>query len=182
MQDQHEGQHLGQLAEGDGPGQDLCAADPQRRGHGQEIDEGHLGGRQHEEADAPAGGFQSGGRHLVEFGHLVILGGESAHHAYPAQIFFHDLGQRRHPVLQGQPSGEQFQSREGGAHADNRHKGEGHQTQDRVDTQQHEGAAADENTEVEHAQDAGVGPQAHALDIEDTASHQIAGVDAVMPR
>ena len=180
LQNGHERQELDQAAHRGLAIHHLEPAHQQHQAHGGVVGEGHHRRVLHPDADALAGQQQCPPRGAVELAHLVILRGEGAHHANPAQVLVHHPGENRHALLQLVPALAQLQPRHDGAPADHRHEAHRDQRHERIGDEQLVGAEPDQHGEVEGAQQAEGHEHAYALDVEHAARHQIAGVDPVV--
>ena len=180
LQDQHEDQELGDVADSDVPGQHAVAADPEHQRHRAVVGQGHQAYVAYADVDGAVGvafGLLGDG---VELAHLMLASGERAHDADAAQVLLHHVGQPRQALLQPQPRHAQPHARHGGAPRDHRREAQRRQREHRVGARQQIGAPADQHQQpdrLDHPSVEGVG---HRLDVEHAAGDQLAGVHAVV--
>ena len=111
LQDRHEGEILGERADGDLAREHLAAADPEQEAHGEEEGVGHRGGVAHPQVDPAVGERQRLLRDRIELAELMGLRGEGADHADAAEVLLHDAGQHAELFLEREPAGAQPQPR-----------------------------------------------------------------------
>ena len=179
---QHKSQGFCELAECDGPGQNLLPTDPKRGGHGEEVNETHLCCRVDEQANTAGRDCEGFSGTLVKPRHLVSVCRESAYYPNAPKVFFHDLGEMRHLILQCHPGVPKLKARERTSEGDNRHEAKCHKSKFEIVSDQDHCTAANKAREENHSEEAGVDPMPQALNIQNTARHEVAGVYPVMPR
>ena len=180
LQDGHEGEILGERADGDLAREHLVAADPQEEAHGEEEGIGHRGGVAHPQVDTPLRKLERLVRDRIELGELVGLGGEGADHPNPAEILLHDAREHAELFLERQPAGAQSEPRHHRAPGGEGNEAQRNQTEHRLAAQQERGPGADQDGEQHQPDQPGVDHHADALDVEHAAGDQLAGVHAVV--
>jgi hypothetical protein len=180
LQDGHEGEVLGERADGDRAREHLEATDPQQQAHGEEIGVGHRGGVADPQVDTPVGEGEGLARHHIELVELIGLRGKGADYTDAAEVLLHHAREDAELFLQSEPAGAQAKARDDRSPGGEGHEAQRDQAERRLSAQQQACSDADQDDGQHEADHPGIDHRPDALDVEHAAGDQLARVHPVV--
>ncbi len=180
LQDGHEGEVLGERADGDRAREHFQATEPQQQAHGEEIGVGHRRGVADPQVDAPVGEGEGLARYRIELGELMGLRGKGADHTDAAEVLLHHAREDAELFLQSQPAGAQAKAGDDRSPGGKGHEAQRDQAEHRLTAQQQACPDADQDDGQHEADQPRIDHRPNALDVEHAAGDQLARVHPVV--